>query len=145
MTINMRKSLVVALLFSSLTLLACSPPASGVGPVERQQIQNVVESYWTRNSDIPDYTATIEALTPSWARVSIQPAGATTQNPTELYLHKELGGTDVTPVPTAQTDVSVGSSDPITTTSGWVIVLGPKTTFTSEELDAAGVPDTIRP
>jgi hypothetical protein len=139
------RHLIAAVLLAGLVMAACGSPADTVGPVERQQIQNVVKDYWTRNSDIPDYTANIDALTSSWARVSIHPAGVSSQNPVEFYLHKELGQEDVTPVPTAQTDVSVASEDPVTTSSGWTIVLGPKASFTAAELDAAGVPQAVRP
>jgi hypothetical protein len=131
-------SIVAALLFAG-----CGVQANPARPVEEQQIENVVEEYYVRNGSIPEYEATIEEVDGTWARVRIAPVGVDTLGGGDIiYLQNQ----DQTPadVPPPTLAVAPGNQAQVTTTSGWTIVTGPQAQFTDEELDAAGVPESIR-
>lgn len=120
---------------------ACDTPSAALAPVETEQIKNVVEDYYVRNSSIPDQEVEIQEVTGNWARVSIKPAGVETE-PDLFFLQNQA--TAVNDVPAVQPTVLPGNQAPVTTTSGWTIILGPQVQFTEEELDAAGIPAEIR-
>jgi hypothetical protein len=128
----------IALLFS-----ACDTQANPARPVEQEQIENLVEDFYVRDGSIPEYEATIEEVDGTWARVRIAPVGVDTLGGGDIiYLQKQ----DQTQadVPPATLAVAPGNQARVTTTSGWTIVAGPQAQFTDEELDAAGVPESIR-
>ena len=141
-------------------LLACSSQtASQTGEIsstEREQIQNVVRQYVTQNENIPQYNVRVEKTEKDWALVSVKPEG-TNSKQSYFYLRRSSGGgvpagaPSLSPSATGNAPGTVPAqlnqnppplslgTPPIQTTSGWVIVLGPKDTFSKSELQAAGV------
>jgi hypothetical protein len=121
-----------------------------------------VRQYVTQNQNIPQYTVRVEKTEKDWALVSVKPEG-TESKLTYFYLRRSNGPG----VPAAAPSVSpeagapapgtvppqfsqnppplVGITSLVETSSGWVIVLGPKNTFTDTELTAAGVPPDLKP
>jgi hypothetical protein len=111
-------------------------------PVEEEQIRNVVEDYFVRNSAVPEYEVTILAVEQDWARVSIAPVGVETPDENLVYLQNQA--TAAVEVPTADATPLSGQIAPADTTSGWTIIIGPQVTFTEAELNTAAVPQFIR-
>lgn len=122
-------------------VVACDTPSAALAPVETEQIKNVVENYYVRNTSIPDQEVEIQEVAGAWARVGIKPAGVETA-PDLLFLQNYT--TAIDEAPAVQTTVLPGNQAPTTTTSGWTIILGPQVQFTEAELDAAGIPAEIR-
>jgi hypothetical protein len=137
-------SLFLLNLFGLLLLLAgCALQSNSLAPVEEEQIKNVVEDFFIRQNNVPDYEATIEEVAGNWARVSITPVGVeVVGEPAVLYLQNQAEATNE--APTAVANVQPGNTARVTTSTGWVIVLGPQVHFTNAELDSAGVPPQIR-
>ncbi len=137
---------LLILLFASCSAIPTSETAAdGAPPVAEQQIVNVVEDYYTRQSGVlPEYEAKIELVQDNWARVSIHPVGVEeSTNPELFYLQNQLEADN--PLPTPTVVVSPQQTAPRSTETGWAIIVGPQVHFSSEELDNAGVPDFIRP
>ncbi len=111
-------------------------------PVEEEQIKNVVSDYFVRDSGAPAYDVTIEEVEQNWARVAISPVGTENSEPNLVYLQDQAA--TAIEAPTAEANANPGNIAPVDTTSGWVIIIGPQVNFTTEELDAAGVPPAIR-
>ncbi|MEZ4736745.1 MAG: hypothetical protein R3E79_57425 [Caldilineaceae bacterium] len=126
-----------------LLAAGCGIQSDAVRPVEEEQIENVVTDYYVRNTSIPDYDVTIEAVEEEWARVSIAPSGVETEQPDIVYLQNQAE--TLIEAPTAVITTALGNTARVATESGWVIVVGPQANFNDEELDAAGVPPFIRP
>lgn len=134
-----------------LLLVGCTTPADQntladeVIPVEEQQIVNVVEDYYVRQSAVvPEYEAEVEEVENNWARVSIRPVGVEVSNGPEIfYLQNQVEAERELPTPTVE--LTPPQSARRSTDTGWVIVAGPQARFTPEELNAAGVPAFIRP
>jgi hypothetical protein len=134
---------IPALIIALLGLLSCNgAEETTIRPVEQEQIENVVKTFLVRDTTIPEYEVTIEAVVDDWARVSVNPAGTETEQPTFLYLKKEV---DAPANPTPTLTVQPGHESEVDTTTGWSIVLGPQASFTQAELDEVGVPPEIRP
>ena len=91
---------------------------------------------------VPSYEVTIEQVAENWARVAISPVGTENSEPNLVYL-QDQSATEIE-APTADANANPGNIAPVDTTSGWTIIIGPQVNFTDEELDAAGVPLTIR-
>ena len=123
-----------------IALSACNSQDT-TGPVEQEQIENVVKDYVVRDTNIPNYEVTIEATTKDWARVSLAPAQVEGET-TTLYLQKQVE--DAT-APTAVIAAEPGHEARTKTTSGWAIILGPQSNFSEAELDRVGVPAGVRP
>ena len=137
------KSLLLTLIFLislAILLTGCGSQTASISPVEEQQIKSMVTTYITRDTNIPEYEVNIEKVDHNWARVSVSPVG-TAEQPTHLYLHKQIEGTLV---PTVATTVQPGHTSRVETTTGWAIVLGPQADFTKAELDQVGVPESVR-
>jgi hypothetical protein len=141
--IPVRRLVFILLMTVAIPLLAaCNTPSASLTPVEAEQIKNVVEQYYVRNTSIPDQEVEIQKVVGAWARVSIKPTGVATE-PNLLFLQNHADAT--TDVPAAETTVMTGNQASVTTTTGWTIILGPQVNFSQDELDAAGIPDEIRP
>lgn len=136
-----RLGAMLLLIIIAQFVAACNTPSAALTPVETEQIKNVVEDYYVRNSSIPDQEVEIQEVAGDWARVSIKPAGVET-TPALLFLQNHT--TAVNEAPTAEIIVRPGNQARVTTTTGWTIILGPQVQFTDEELDAAGIPAEIR-
>jgi hypothetical protein len=132
----------VLILVIFLSSAACSLQSNTLRPVEEEQIANVVVDYYTRNGALPEQEVTIEAVTEDWARVSMKPAGI--EGTADIF-YLQNQNTAVNPAPTAELIVQPGDQARTTTTTGWVIIIGPQVTFSDEELDAVGVPPALRP
>jgi len=143
------------LLLAALLLLGCGTDSEGavvesaapavvddVRPVEEEQIENVVSDYFSRDSAAPDYTVTIQAVEDGWARASLSPVGVENSEPNLVYLQDQSA--TAIEAPTADPEANPGNIAPVETTSGWTIIIGPQVQFSTEELDAAGVPPFIR-
>jgi hypothetical protein len=126
-----------------LLLASCTSTSSGLTPVEEEQIKNVVEDFFVRQGNVPEYEVTIEEVADNWARVSIAPAGVdVVGDPALIYLQNQTEAS--VEAPTAAANVQPGNTARVATTTGWVIVLGPQVHFTDGELDAVGVPAQLR-
>jgi len=137
----MRLMCMLLLAMTAPLLAACNTPSANLGPVEEEQIKNVVEDYYVRDTSIPAQDVQIQEVAGNWARVGIQPAGVETM-PNLIFLQNQVAATN--DAPAAQTTVQPGNQASVTTTTGWTIILGPQVHFTLEELDAAGIPEEIR-
>lgn len=136
-----RLGCLLLLVVTTGILAACDTPSAALTPVETEQIKNVVENYYVRNSAIPDQEVEIQEVAGDWARVGIKPAGVETE-PDLLFLQNHTTASEEAPA--VQTTVLPGNQAPTTTTTGWTIILGPQVQFTEAELDAAGIPAEIR-
>ncbi len=146
----------LALLLVALLLLGCSADNNGnaivadadpavvenLRPVEEEQIDNVVTAYFSRDSAAPEYTVTVQEIEDGWARVSLSPVGVENSELNLVYLQDQSA--TAIEAPTAEPDTNPGNIGPVDTTSGWTIIIGPQVQFSTEELDAAGVPPFIR-
>lgn len=140
----MTRRLLLAIVTPLLVILLAgcnSQVAEDVAPVERQQIQNVVDEFVTRDTNIPDYEVEIEEVTENWARVSINPV-RTEDGESLLYLQKQTE--TVSEAPTVAATVQPGHEARVEARTGWTIILGPQADFTPAELDEVGVPPEIR-
>lgn len=134
---------IPAVLITLLVLLGCNTTEeTTIRPVEQEQIENVVKTFLVRDTTIPEYEVTIEAVVDNWARVSVNPAETEGDQPTFLYLQKQV---DAPANPTPTLTVQPGHESEVDTTTGWSIILGPQASFSQAELDEAGVPPDIRP
>jgi hypothetical protein len=134
---------VLTVFILGLGLIGCAgQTAPNLRPVEAEQIENVVEQFVMRDTNIPEFDVDIEQVNGSWARVSLKPEGVKSDEQSYLYLQKQTGDNAA---PTAATTVQAGHESRVETSTGWTIILGPKVEFTESELDAAGVPQEIRP
>ncbi len=146
------------------SLLACSSQSSSqngaISSTEREQIQNAVRQYVTISQNTPQYTVTVEKAEGDWALVSVKPEGANAK-PQYFVLRRSnsrgapAAAPSLTSVPTSVAPGTVpaqlnqnppslgGITPPGETNSGWVIVLGPKSAFSRNELNAAGVPSDL--
>ena len=115
---------------------------NSLSPVEEEQIKNVVSDYFVRDSGAPSYDVTIEKVEQNWARVAISPVGVENSEPNLVYLQNQAA--TAIEAPTAEANANSGNIAPVDTTSGWAIIIGPQVNFTTDELDAAGVPPAIR-
>lgn len=142
----------ILLNFAALLLLlaACgSSEADGDGraiaPTDEVQIETAVENYFRRDPNIPEYVAEVEAVVDDWARVSLSVAGVDNAGGKVLVYVQDQVNTP-NPVPTAELMLSDTMHDAeISTDLGWAIITPPQAHFTDEELDAAMVPEAIRP
>lgn len=134
---------VLSMILAIHLLAACTVKGTGLGPVEEEQIKNVVTKYYVRDSRVPQQDVEIQKVYGHWARVSIKPVGVKTDMPDLFFLQDQATATNDAPV--AKTTVQPGKQVSVTTTSGWAIILGPKARFTQVELDAVGVPPQLRP
>jgi len=126
-------------------LVACSISAGGATPLEKEQIKNVALAYFLRERALPDYEATVEKVEAGWARVRISPVGVQSLNgSTMLYLKKQAAPASNNSIGATQI-AQPGYSPLIATDTGWTIFAGPQAQFSQTELDAAGVPEFIRP
>ena len=132
--------LLLFVIMASL-LAACNTPSANLTPVEEEQIKNVVQDYYVRNTSIPDQEVEIQEVADNWARVAIRPVGVET-TPDLFFLQDHDAAANTAPA--AQTTVQPGNQASVTTTTGWTIILGPQAQFTPAELDAAGIPADIR-
>ncbi|MCB0153495.1 MAG: hypothetical protein KDF65_01770 [Anaerolineae bacterium] len=141
----MKKQLLLIFSIIWLTwgpLSACGPQnRAAVRPVEQEQIKNVVREYVVRDTNIPDYEVTIEAVAEDWARVSLAPAQVEGQT-TTLYLQKQDAGQAA---PTAIIAELPGHEARTQATTGWTIILGPQADFSPAELNEVAVPSEVRP
>ena len=128
-------------LLIGLGLMGCSSQSQTLTPVEEEQIENVVKDYVIRDTEIPDYTVTIEEVSAEWARVSVIPVGVEGGAST-LYLQKQVEGTTA---PTATVARLPGHEARASTSTGWAIILGPQAEFAEATLDEVGVPSDVRP
>ncbi len=136
-------TILMVLAALALFLAGCGTQAEA-RPTEEEQIKNVVKQYFVREGNVPDYTVTIEAVQDNWARVTIAPTGVDNLGgDNTLYLQNQ--DQTINDAPPATLVVQPGNQGRVTTTSGWVVIAGPQAQFTDEELDAAGVPQSIRP
>jgi hypothetical protein len=71
--------------------VGCSSQSETLTPVEEEQIETVVKDYVIRDTEIPDYTVTVEEVSADWARVSVIPVGVEGGAST-LYLQKQGEG-----------------------------------------------------
>lgn len=133
--------LIIGIILLAGGVLSACNPQNIAGPVEQEQIKNVVKDYVVRDTDIPDYEVTIEAMAKDWARVSLVPAQVEGET-TTLYLQKQV---EEPGAPTAVIARQPGHEARARTTSGWAIILGPQTDFSEAELDQVGVPVGVRP
>lgn len=136
-----RLLLAIAMPLVLILLTGCDAQVSGVAPVERQQIKNVVDEFVTRDTNIPDYEVKIEEVTDTWARVSINPV-RTEDSETFLYLQKQAE--IVSEASAATATVQPGHEARVEASTGWTIILGPQADFTQGELDEVGIPQEIR-
>ncbi|MCE7984394.1 MAG: hypothetical protein DYG89_24740 [Caldilinea sp. CFX5] len=132
---------MLLLIVTAPLVAACNTPSAALAPVETEQIKNVVEGYYVRNTSIPEQEVEIQEVVGDWARVGIKPVGVETA-PDLFFLQNHATANDEAPA--VQTTVLPGNQAPTTTTSGWTIILGPQVQFTEAELDAAGIPTEIR-
>lgn len=131
---------------SALVLSACADTGgtAELAPSEEEQIKAMVEDYFRRDPSIPEYVADIEAVTNHWARVSLSPVGVETDEKMIVYVQDQENSPD--PVPTAALTIAQPRNNADTETKlGWAIITQPQVHFTDEELDAAQVPEEIRP
>ena len=113
-------------------------------PSDEAAIKAAVEDYFRRDPELPPYNAEVEAVVEHWARVSIAPEGVENSDKVILYVQDQAN--DPNPVPTVALDISQPRNDAEAVTDvGWAIITKPQASFTDEELDAAMVPDEIRP
>lgn len=140
----MRKQLIFiigTICLAWLILSACNSQNVTVRPVEQEQIENVVREFVVRDTNIPSYEVTIEAIAEDWARVSVEPV-QTEGEATTLYLQKQV---ENAAAPTATIAAKPGHEARAETTTGWAIILGPQADFSQAELDNVGVPSEVRP
>ncbi len=126
-----------------ITLVRCN--INPLRPTEQEQIENVVKNYLIRDTNIPDYEVSIEAVDDNWARVSVMPAEVETEPKPEVFYLQKQKQVEGDPAPTAPLKEQPGHEAVVATTSGWTIILGPQTSFTQAELDGVGVPQAVRP
>lgn len=138
-----RVRLTTALLALALAVAACGSGAAGVPPAEQEAIEAAVEDFYVRSADAPAYQATVEEVEGDWARVSLAPEGVENVGGTDIVFVRRdaTGSIEATPDPVAQ----AGREHLDDAQVGWVIVAGPQAQFTDAELDAAGVPESLRP
>ena len=131
----------------ALFLAACGDTGGSaeVAPSEAEQIKAMVEDYFKRDPNIPEYIADVEAVTGNWARVSLAAEGVDVAEKMIVYVQDQVN--DPNPVPTADLKLSdqPRNDADADTQLGWAIVTLPQVHFTDEELDAAMVPEEIRP
>lgn len=150
-----RNSLIITLVTLAM-LTGCNAEetsAPGAGGLERQHIQTTVRDFLERDPNVPEYEIDVEEVAGDWARVTATPTGVEAE-PEVFYLKKEVAGVVPTPAAAAPTVAVTELPQPPTTEpgaatrtaaeTGWVIVLGPQTSFTEAELDEAGVPPEVR-
>lgn len=139
----MAKKWLMTILAALLLIALVSCNSNTLRPTEQEQIENAVKNYVIRDTNIPNYEVSIEAVAGNWARASVSPAGVETEPKTDIiYLQKQVEGDAA---PTAPAKEQPGHEAVVTTTSGWTIILGPQTSFTQAELDEVGVPQAVRP
>ena len=140
------QKLLLVITFSLVILLAgCGN--NNLRPVEEEQIKNVVEDYLVRDTNIPEYEVEIAEVRNGWARVNVTLVRSTeAEMPARdvFYLQKQTLTTEKAPTAELQTQPGNHNQAAVTTSSGWTIILGPKTEFSPAELDAVGVPDVLR-
>lgn len=149
---------IIVLVLLTLVAAGCrgggDEGGGGASGLEREQIENIVRDYLRRDPNVPEYEIVVDEVEGDWARVTATPAGSATE-PEILYLKREIAGVAPTPAAEAPTVAANDQQLPptqqppvatqTTAETGWVVVLGPQTTFTAEELDQAGVPAGVRP
>ena len=140
-------------LLTLIFLAACADdpnaPVAGLVPSEEERILNIVEDYYLSDlyaqneGNIPEYEAVVQAVDGQWARVAISPIGVeSAEGPDLIYLQNSA---DLVLTPTAEPASSSAANVERADVIGWTIVAGPQARFTDAELDAAGVPEEIRP
>ncbi len=136
-----------------------------ISSVEREQIQNVVRAYLTQQPNASQFQVTVDKTEGDWARVLARPSG-TSSSDMIVYVHRSnapspAGAPSLAPTagPTpsspsqnpALTPLSqnppppFGSTPALQTSSGWTIALGPKLSYSTQELNSAGVPQDLWP
>ncbi|MEZ4615964.1 MAG: hypothetical protein R2867_10750 [Caldilineaceae bacterium] len=127
-----------------LFVAACGQQRDVLPATEEEQIKNVALDYFVRDSAVPPYEATIEAVVDDWARVALSPVESDTSGePLIIYLQNQADADN--PVPTAEPMAVPGNIAPTGTELGWAIITPPQAQFTSAELNAYAVPAKIRP
>lgn len=115
-----------------------------LAPTDEEQIKTLVENYFSRDPNIPEYEANVEAVVDNWARVSLSTEGVDSTDKILIYLQDQVNAPE--PAPTVDLEISDELYDAESETElGWAIITKPQAYFTDEELDAAMVPESIRP
>lgn len=141
-----RQLLVVIYLLSFLVTACIDTTNPGIlTTTEEEQIKATVKDYFRRDPDLPEYIADVEEVDGYWARVSLSAEGITsTDGKMMLYLQDQANTLD--PAPTAALQVTqLQNNAEVQTDTRWIIITPPQVNFTDEELDAASVPEQIRP
>lgn len=160
-----RLSVLSLAVILALGLLGCSSQQGAVSTVEQEQILNAVRWLYYQQPNTPARDFTIDKVEGDRARVRIANLAAEAK-PEFVFLRRTKGqatpaaAPSLVPTPGATNGSSgagtppaqfnqnppplIGSTPPLVTSSGWVVVLGPKTTFTPADL-SSGVPADLMP